>query len=136
MIRTVSKVFIAALCVGLLAPNPASACPFCDAVEATLREEIVAANVAVICKLVHRPAADAAGAECTFEVLDVLKGEATLAALSGATKPHQLKILYFGEEPLGATFFTCAVGAPQLLWAKPTPVTERGSSNVQHPTRP
>jgi len=124
------RLFSAMAVIGALlaAYSFATACPFCPAVKATLAEDIDAADVSLICKLVHRPDADAdaAGAapECTFEVLEVIKGEAILAAAPGATKPYQIKILYFEDRPLGTKFIVSGIDATNTSWATPTPAGE------------
>src|SRR5262245_59221859 len=98
MIRTLFM--IAAIGSFFVANASAAACPFCLALKASLAEEIESTDVSVICKLTHRPDADAAtvAPECTFEVLEVMKGKEVLATAPGATTPLQIKILYFGDE--------------------------------------
>ena len=49
-------VVLAALVVDTVGLRQASACPFCSAAQTTLSEDIKSNDVAVICKLVNRPA--------------------------------------------------------------------------------
>lgn len=111
--------------------NTARACPFCSATQLTLSEELKQNDVTVICKLAARPVESAAtdspdAGQCTFEVVQVLKGEEHLARQPGATKPYQLKILFYGEQPLGSTFLAFGVDPTNLVWGTPTALSDRG----------
>jgi hypothetical protein len=109
------------------------ACPFCSAVSMTLSEEIKAADAAIVASLVKLPPqptedqqakgnyVPAEMAKGTFEVVEVLKGPATL-------KPKQkIEILFFGQKPVGTKFFIAGTDPKDLAWGTPVELTERGS---------
>jgi hypothetical protein len=103
----------------------AVACPFCSASQMTLSEELKTNDACVIIKLVHRPPEQPADApveasQCTFEVVEAIKGEEHLARMPGAKKPYQVKILYFGDQPLGTTFLAYGIDPTNLAWGTPT----------------
>ena len=114
-----------ALTVSIVA-RPLAACPFCSAIALTFAEEINGADVAVIARLVEMPpdskkAGTLGGdAKAKFEILEVLKGEKALG------KARKFEALYFGREPVGATFLVMGVEPPAINWATPVPVSERG----------
>lgn len=113
----------------------AAACPFCSAQQMTLSEEIKTNDLTVICKLVHRPEnvpADAPpeASECTFEVITAIKGEEHLHRLQGEKKPYTVKILYFGEQPLGTTFLAFGIDPSNLAWGTPVVMNPRSIAYV------
>ncbi len=108
----------------------AFACPFCSAQQMTLSEEMKSNDLTVICKLINRPqnvAADAPpeASECTFEVITALKGEEHLARQPGAAKPYKVKILYFGEQPIGTKFLAFGIDPTNLAWGTPVVMNDR-----------
>lgn len=113
----------------------ALACPFCSAQQMTLSEEIKTNDLTVICKLVHRPenvAADAPpeASECTFEVITAVKGEEHLHRLQGEKKPYTVKILYFGEQPIGTKFLAFGIDPSNLAWGTPVVMNDRSIEYV------
>ena len=115
-----------------LGSREAAACPFCGAGQMTLSEDMRANDVAVICKLVARPPKQEADAppeasDCTFEIVQTLKGGDVLAKQAD---PKHVKILYFGEKPLGSTFLAFAVDPTNLAWGTPTLLSERALKYV------
>jgi hypothetical protein len=116
--------------------RPAAACPFCSAAQMTLSEELKTNDAAVIIKLVHRPPEQSADApveasQCTFEVVEALKGEEHLARQTGAVKPYQIKILYFGEQPLGTKFLAYGIDPANLAWGTPTVLSDTALEYVR-----
>lgn len=133
MSRLIVYVVAVSLAISTWAVPIANACPFCSAQQMTLSEEMKTNEITVICKLVHRPEnvpADAppAASECTFEVVQVLKGEKHLEPLG--PKPYQVKILYFGEKPLGSTFLAFGLAEGGLSWGTPVVVDQRSIAYV------
>ncbi|MBA4020579.1 MAG: hypothetical protein C0483_25760 [Pirellula sp.] len=133
-----SKLFalvaLAALVVDLTGLRQASACPFCSAAQTTLSEDIKSNDVAVICKLVNRPAEQPADAppeasECTFEVLSAIKGGEHLKPAADG-KPATIKILYFGEKPIGTKFLAFGIDPANLAWGTPTAMSDRAIEYV------
>jgi hypothetical protein len=118
------------------AARPASACPFCSASQMTLSEELKTNDACVVIKLVHRPPEQPADApieasQCTFEVVEALKGEEHLARLSDGKKPYQIKILYFGDQPLGTNFLAYGIDPTNLAWGTPTLLSETALAYVR-----
>jgi len=117
----------------------AEACPFCAAPQNTLSEDIKQNDVAVICKLVNRPPKQEADAppeasQCTFEVVQVIKGADVLAR---QPDPKKFKILYYGEQPLETKFLAFGLNPIALEWGTPTLVTERSTAYLMTlPTLP
>jgi hypothetical protein len=133
MSRCIALVVALSLAVSRWALPTAEACPFCSAQQMTLSEEMKTNDLTVICKLVHRPEnvpADAppAQSECTFEVTKIVKGEKFADQLGPA--PHKIKILYFGEKPLGSTFLAFGITQGGLAWGTPVVVDERSIAYV------
>lgn len=128
--------FVVALSLAVSRPTgPAQACPFCSAQQMTLSEEIKSNDLAIICKLVHRPKdvpADAPpeASECTFELVTAVKGGEHLARQPGAKNPPQVKILYFGEQPLGTQFLAFGIDPMNLAWGTPVVMNERSIKYV------
>ena len=125
-----------ALVGSALVERPATACPFCSAAQLTLSEELKQNDATVICKLVVRPPEQSADAppeasQCTFEVVEALKGEDVLARQPGAKKPYQIKILYFGEQPIGTTFLAFGIDPANLAWGTPTVLSPRAVEYVR-----
>jgi len=133
--RWVSSPLVVALAAiaavgSLVAPREARACATCIPLKSTtLAEDINGSIAAVICRFVARPdaAAVARGAaqESTFEVVEFLNGDAVAIGAKGLAAPVQIKILFFGEQPVGTTFFTYAVNDQGLLWSLPQEVKAR-----------
>lgn len=127
--RIRSAVFVATLVPAALGvPRSADSCPFCPTPQITLSEELATTDAAAIIELVHRPPerpddAPIAARQCTFEVVEVLKGERHLAREFGATKPYRIKILYFGEQPLGSKHLAFGNAlAGRIQWNTPNPL--------------
>lgn len=111
--------------VGL--PAAALACPFCNAVQKTLSEDIAASVAVVVAKLVDTPAkpADATTPpDSVFEIVRVLKGG---ELLKGA---KQVKTLYFGGQPKGTQFLIYAVDPERITWSAPTALSARAVGYV------
>lgn len=128
-------VVLATLLVDTVVLRQASACPFCSAAQTTLSEDIKSNDVAVICKLVHRPAEQSADAppeasECTFEVISAIKGGEHLKPAADGKGPTTIKILYFGEQPLGTKFLAFGIDPMNLAWGTPTALSERAIEYV------
>lgn len=136
--RNVKLLLVAAICSALAVDGvglrQAAACPFCSAAQTTLSEDIKSNDVAIICKLVHRPAEQPADAppeagECMFEVVSTIKGGEHLKPAEQG-KPAQVKILYFGEQPLGTKFLAFGIDPTNLAWGTPTALSDRAIGYV------
>lgn len=141
MLKSRFAVVVASFAVvasGLVGPSSllrqATACPFCSAAQTTLSEDIKSNDVAVICKLVERPPeqpadAPAEASQCTFEVVKAIKGGENLPATPEG-KPATIKILYFGEQPIGTKFLAFGIDPSNLAWGTPTTMSERAIEYV------
>ncbi|MGC3966185.1 MAG: hypothetical protein QM775_02070 [Pirellulales bacterium] len=136
--RTGKILLVAALVTALAADvvglRQASACPFCSAAQTTLSEDIKSNDIAVICKLVHRPEEQPADAppeasECTFEVIATIKGAEHLKTADGG-QAAKIKILYFGEQPIGTKFLAFGIDPTNLAWGTPTAMSDKAIAYV------
>ncbi len=134
-----SKLLLVAVAVaaGVLSLDQGQAsahCPFCSAAQTTLSEDIKTNDVAIICKLVNRPPEQPADAlpeasECTFEVVKAIKGgEHIKPGADGAAA--QVKILYFGEQPIGTKFLAFGIDPTNLAWGTPTALSDKAIEYV------
>lgn len=126
--------FMLAAMIGWVAAIPAAlACPFCAAVSKTLGEELESADYVVLIKLA-KPA-DISAAELaatsdpdmalsTFEIVKVLKGE------TGLSGTKEIKILYFGDNPVGSTFLSFGVNLDKVAWGTPVLLSDRAVEYV------
>jgi len=141
-LQTLRRVVVAAVLAPLVAvivfngatwlvTATARACPFCSAQSMTFAEEMANSDVAVIARLIVKPAAPAAEpgalgtlppppAKSTFEIVTVLKGEKLLAG------KKKFDILFFGQQEPGAEFLLFGIDPKELAWGTPTPLTEQG----------
>lgn len=102
------------------------ACPFCAAPQMTLSEELKTNDMTVLCKLTTRPqnvAPDAPpeASECTFEVVQALKGN----------PPKTIKILYYGEQPIGTEFLAFGIDPANPAWGTPVVMNKRSIAYMQ-----
>ena len=118
--------FVAALAALFFVTEPASACPFCSAVQVTFTEEINTNDVAVIAALVERPKpTDGAGdpaselelLKAKFKVTEVLKGG------KHTKKGDTLMALYIGEAPIGKEFLVMGIEPPKTEWGAPIEIS-------------
>jgi hypothetical protein len=126
---TPSRFYILSMIVaiGLAAPAAVRACPFCNAQQKTLSEELDSSDVAVIAKLTKGPAKEAiaagnADAQSTFEILSTVKGPDNLA--------KTIQVLYFGQQPLGTQFLIFGVDPKKVQWAAPNALSPRAVKYV------
>ncbi|MCG8449271.1 MAG: hypothetical protein MI725_06800 [Pirellulales bacterium] len=136
------------LLIGLtvLATSPAAtACPFCSATQQTISEEIDAAEICVIAKLVQaapvaeEPAdfdpADADTGLAKFAVQTVLRGEEQAAEID------EIEVVYFGSGETNKLFLinalsieslsASALAVPRIDWTIPLPLSPRGVQYVK-----
>lgn len=113
------------------------ACPFCSAVSQTLSQEIEAADVAVLTRLVKLPPEvglddeveldlddpDSGAAE--FEVVEVLRGENAPAVGS------IIKVVYFGSDSQKKSFLISGLQGAKIDWSTPLPLTERAIDYIK-----
>ena len=98
-------------------------CPFCSAVALTFTEQINGQQVAVVAKLIEKPAPPTTDSynfpDGKFEIVGVLKGEEVVN--TGMTFKTQLVGVY----PVGQKFLIMGQGAPDIAWTTPVRASER-----------
>jgi len=106
------------------------ACPFCVAAGQTLREEIDAADVALLVQLVYLPnrvgpnEADPAGLAAIdpdsgmakFTILEIVKGKNHVAGIK------EIETTFLGEPKKEAVFLITGLGTAPPQWTTPTPL--------------
>ncbi|MCO6047223.1 hypothetical protein NG895_25265 [Aeoliella sp. ICT_H6.2] len=111
---------------------PVLACPYCTVERATLAEEMDGSDVVVLAKLVEPTGDQGPGGvidpetgKAKFHVEKVLLGE---KLLNGA---DQMEAVFFGEPIQGQTYLIRGLGAEELDWTIPIPVSETAAKYVQ-----
>lgn len=114
-------------------PRQSFSCPFCSAVSLTFSQEIEQSQVAVIAKLVKRPApgslaprAEGPLPKGSFEVVETLKGADLLEAAGHRGRGEKpIETIFLDEKPVGSLFLLLAVEPPELVWSSPIAITEK-----------
>jgi hypothetical protein len=111
------------------------ACPFCNAAQQTLSQEIASADGAVIAQLVKpMPTAvpgqtiDPSTTSAKFRIVEVLRGEEKLAGAK------ELDVVYFGTDPPEKKFLItglAAISPDKIDWTTPVPLSDRGVEYVR-----
>lgn len=110
--------------VGLAAATPASACPFCNAVSQTLRQEMETMDAVVIATALHGDTTrNPDTGEVAMKIEKVLKGE------SFVDVGERVRAVYYGEVEAGRRFLLSGVEPTNLQWSC-LPLTERGEAYV------
>jgi hypothetical protein len=91
---------------------PVSACPFCNAVSQTLRQEMEAMDAVVIGKALQ---SDATRNKETGEVLMLI--EQVLKGKDLVTANQEVKAVYYGDVSEGRRFLLSGVDPPQIQWS-------------------
>lgn len=89
----------------------ADACPFCNAVSQTIRQEMEAMDAAVIAESIAGPVVDVQSGEVPMRVTDVLKGQSLVEA------GQEFPIIYYGDVSTRRSFLLLGVDPPELLWS-------------------
>ncbi len=132
--NTYKKILIGSALFAVLAwQTGTQACPFCSIVSQTLSEEIAAADVVVLARLVKVPpeadleSGDPAGFDvdnpdsgtADFEVLETIHGESVPTG-------SMIKVVYFGSKDLGKRFMITGIVGKKIDWTTPLLLTDRG----------
>ena len=114
----------AALLVLLAAPTHVRACPFCNAVSQTLRQEMQAMDAVVIATAIQGDKdRDKETGQVAMKVKLVLKGDEFCSV--GQT----VDAVYYGEVKAGRTFLLSGVDPPKLQWSC-LPLSKRAEKYV------
>ena len=119
---TASLALLAALVV---IPSTATACPFCNAVSQTLRQEMGAMDAVVIATALQSDAQrDKESGEVLMKIEYVLKGGEL------CSEAQKVKAIYYGEVAQGRRFLLSGVDPPELQWSC-LPITERSEKYIK-----
>lgn len=120
------------LTVLALVAGPLLACPYCTVEKATLTEEMDGSDVVVLAKLVDAEGDAPPGGiidpdtgKAKFRIEKVLLGE---KLLGGA---EQVEAVFFGEPIQGQTYLIRGIGAEELDWNIPVPLSDAAVKYVQ-----
>ena len=107
-----------------LPAGQAKACPFCNAVSQTLRQEMSAMDAVVIgTALQGDETRDKETGEVMMRVQKVLKGSELIA------EKQEVKAIYYGDVTAGRRFLMSGVDPPELQWSC-LPLSERAETYV------
>ena len=102
-----------------IAGSVAVACPFCSAVQQTLRQEMAAMDAVVIAQAIPGSERDEETGEVSLRIVRILKGESFLKL--GST----VRSVYYGNVEPGRRFMLSGVEPSEVMWSSPLPVDER-----------
>lgn len=123
--QSCTAALLALLAVLVVIPPTAKACPFCNAVSQTLRQEMEAMDAVVIATALQGDAErDKESGEVLMRVEHVLKGSDL------CTKGQKVTAVYYGEVAEGRKFMLSGVDPPELQWSC-LPLTERSENYVK-----
>ena len=114
---------------GSLSGSMAEACPFCNAVSQTLRQEMGSMDAVVIATSLQN---DMTRNKETGEVL--MKVEAVLKGSDLIKVGQEVKAIYYGEVSIGRRFMLSGVDPPDLQWSC-LPVSERAEKYIGNITK-
>lgn len=104
---------------------PVWACPFCNAVSQTLRQEMAAMDAVVIASATQSSLTrNADTGEVSMKIESILKG-GTFVEVGG-----EVNAIYYGEVSIGRRFMLSGVDPPNLQWSC-LPVNERSEAYVK-----
>jgi hypothetical protein len=130
---TAVAAFGAAAVFVLAMPAPqAQACPFCNAVQSTLAQDIKGTDVAVVAKLIALPKQteskdgelNVATPMATFEIREVLKGAEAIGGVKTVEAP------FFDDKPLGGDYLILGMQQGGIVWAPPYVLSPRSRKYV------
>ena len=112
-----------------LLPSVLTACPFCNAVSQTLRQEMAAMDAVVFAvSLQDATERDSETGKLQMKVVQVLKGGDLVNV------GDEIEAIYYGDVSKGRRFMLSGVDPPQLQWSC-LPVTERAESYIGKMTK-
>ena len=117
-------VAVSLIAASILPGRIATACPFCNAVSQTLRQEMAVTDAVVIARSVGDPPPNEDTGEVSMRIQDVLKGDAHVRFDQTVTAT------YYGEVEPGRLFLLQGVDPPELLWSC-LPLTPRSAAYVR-----
>jgi hypothetical protein len=117
------------LIVGSFSGLVAEACPFCNAVSQTLRQEMGSMDAVVIATSLQN---DMTRNKETGEVL--MKVEAVLKGSDLIKVGQEVKAIYYGEVSIGRRFMLSGVDPPDLQWSC-LPVSKRAEKYIGNITK-
>ncbi len=110
--RFTTPLLVVALTVTSFVGNTTLACPFCNAVSQTLRQEMAVMDAVVIAIAVDREnARNEETGEVLMRVEKVLKGDALVEV------GQEVNAIYYGDVKSGRTFMLSGVDPPKMQWS-------------------
>lgn len=132
--------FLTAVVAAMMLANTIWACPFCDPTQATLSEELSAADASVIAVL-ETPIKSASSGDTAPENDPFEEGDSgpyagakfkVVEVIRGDLKPGDIiEAIYFGEEAKDKQFLINGVQGDLLDWGSPLPLTPEAAAYVQ-----
>jgi hypothetical protein len=129
-LRLPSPLAITAIALAVFS-SAASACPWASVDDRSLSQEIAAADVAALATMTVPPDVDddAKFDKATFRIDRVLKGKPHLPADKDGN-PSPIQTTYEGGSKKGTRFLLTGSGSPEIKWAYPWTLSERGVDYV------
>jgi hypothetical protein len=122
---------VAVFAAAALSSSPSQACPFCNAVSQTLRQEMEAMDAVVIGQSIESDAVrDKASGDVRMRVLHMLKGGDDRKEGALVKNGDEVTAVYYGEVAEGRTFMLSGVDPPNLLWSC-LPLSEKAETYVK-----
>jgi hypothetical protein len=120
---------VAAIALALLIPGRVMACPFCNAVSQTLRQEIGAMDAVVIATSIQSDLTrNKESGAVLMKVEKVLKGGELVSV------GQEVNAVYYGDVTLGRRFMLSGVDPPEMQWSC-LPISERAESYISKITQ-
>ncbi|MEM8665977.1 MAG: hypothetical protein AAGG48_00570 [Planctomycetota bacterium] len=122
--RPLAYLALVSIAVVALFPNPGRACPFCNAVSQTLRQEMSVMDAVVIATSIQSDLErDKETGAVRMRVEAVLKGDDLVRV------GQEVNAVYYGDVSVGRRFLLSGVDPPRVQWSC-LPVSERAESYV------
>ncbi|MEE2938155.1 MAG: hypothetical protein VYA84_19375 [Planctomycetota bacterium] len=113
----------------MLVPDRVMACPFCNAVSQTLRQEMAAMDAVVIATAIQSDSdRDKESGAVLMKVETVLKGGELVRA------GQKVNAVYYGDVTVGRRFMLSGVDPPEMQWSC-LPISERAEKYVSNITQ-
>ncbi len=112
----------------LVASENVAACPFCNAVSQTLRQEMAAMDAVVIATAIQ---SDLTRNKETGEVM--MKVEKVFKGSDLVSTGQEVRAIYYGDVSIGRRFMLSGVDPPEMQWSC-LPVSERAEAYIEQIT--
>ncbi|MEZ6136046.1 MAG: hypothetical protein R3C53_14185 [Pirellulaceae bacterium] len=113
---------LVAFFIAILPTTSGLACPFCNAVSQTLRQEMDQSDAVAFAKIVAGSESDS---DALFKISAVIKGESFIR------EGQEIRVNYFGKAKPDQHFMIMGVDPPDMLWSSPLPVSPTNMDYVR-----